>query len=76
MLTKLLSLLNEGRAYSQQEISGLLHVSQGSIIAQLEFLETQGMLRRVSTACGCSGGCNGCGSGCDAKAPTMWELVG
>lgn len=82
MLTKLLAILDEGRAYSQQELAECLGVPPGSVAAQMEYLERLGLLRRINNSCGWGSGCKSCGSNCDAGCHSsgvtplaMWELV-
>lgn len=79
MLTQLLTLLDEGHAFSQIELAERLHTGEESIRAQMEYLERMGLLRRVYS----SSGCEGCGGKCDSgtcghsapHAPVMWEKV-
>lgn len=76
MLTELLELLDEGRAYSQREMAEKLGIGAAMIIAEIEYLELLGLLRRVDDSCGCSGGCKGCSSACNNEGitpPAMWE---
>lgn len=78
MLTKLLALLDEGRAYSRQELAEKLGVNVETVAAQMEYLERLQLLRRVNMNGGCAQGCKGCTAGCD-KNPVMpvamWEKV-
>lgn len=80
MLSELLALLDQGRAFSQLELAESLGTSQEAVKAQMEYLERLGLLRRVVSSSGC-GGCSGsCGSGgCHScshhspQGPPMWE---
>ncbi|MGF7004424.1 putative transcriptional regulator [Lachnospiraceae bacterium PFB1-21] len=81
MLIKLLTLLEEGRAYSQLELAESLGTGEEGVKAQVEYLERMGLLRRVERG----GGCDSCGgkcgnSSCDCqnvapRGPVMWERV-
>jgi predicted transcriptional regulator len=76
MLTKLLALLDESRAYSEQELAKVLGVRTETVLAQIEYLERLGMLQRVSVGGGCAGGCKNCSSGCKPQGGSplvMWE---
>ncbi len=78
MLTELIYLLDEGRAFSQKELSERLGVSQEAVMAQIEYLERIGILRKInpqSLCKNCSGTCGSC-SGCGEdtlQGPAMWE---
>lgn len=81
MLNELLSMLDEGRAFSQWELAERLGVSQEAVMAQMDYLERIGVLHRINTKSGCdncSGTCGGCSS-CEDDTPTgpvMWEKGG
>lgn len=76
MLYKLLALLQEGRAWSLEDLAEALDTDVPEIKARLEYLEKTGMLRQICSTVGCEG-CSGCSSGSncgDFKSPAMWEL--
>jgi len=75
-MEKLLNMLNEGRALSQNELADELGISAETLAAQIDYMERLGILRRIESACGCSGGCGGCSSKCHdggISPPVMWE---
>ena len=75
-MVKLLRLLDEGRALSQQEVAEELNISVETLGAQIEYLERLGVLRRIGHNCECGGSCKGCSSKCHDSGispPTMWE---
>lgn len=81
MLTKLLALLDEGRAFSQIELAERLGTCEDSVRAQMEHLERMGLLKRVYSESGCKGcggscsnSCGGCGQSALHSLP-MWEKV-
>ncbi|MDL2288549.1 hypothetical protein LJC32_04120 [Oscillospiraceae bacterium OttesenSCG-928-F05] len=81
MLMKLLTLLDEGCAFSQIELAERLGTGEDSVKAQMEYLERVGMLRRIDSGSGCEscGGscgnsCGGCGQGA-LHGPAMWEKI-
>ncbi|MGL5511919.1 MAG: FeoC-like transcriptional regulator [Sporomusa sp.] len=76
MLRKLLSLLEEGRAWSLEDLAGTLGTDVPEVKARLEYLERTGMLHQVKMSGGCNSDCKSCSSKCecnDFKMPTMWE---
>lgn len=78
MLSKLLSLLAEGRAWSLEDLASELGTGVPEVKARLEYLEHTGMLHQVKMTGGCSSDCKSCSSQCqcnDFKMPTMWEIT-
>ena len=76
MLIQLLDLLQHGQTYSIQDLAERLKKDADTIKTELEYLECQGYIRKVSPQIDCSHDCNGC-HGCDQPIPgmTMWEVV-
>ena len=74
----LLELLQDGRAWSIEELALRRHTTADDIKRQMAFLEHAGFLHRVAS-CG-SQHCQGCSSSCSGAkglggAPIFWELV-
>lgn len=77
MLIQLLDLLQNGQTYSVQDIAELMKKDADIVQAELEYLERQGYIRKVSPRVDCSRNCNGC-HGCDQPTATsmkMWEVI-
>ena len=76
MLIQLLDYLQSGKTYSIQELADLLHKDIDSVRVELEYLENQGYIRKVTSQPNCTQNCKGC-HGCDQPAITVetWEVV-
>ncbi len=76
MLIKLLDYLQDGQVHSIEELAELSYKDVDSIRSELEYLERQGYIRKVSLQNGCNHNCCGC-HGCDQPVSnmTMWEVV-
>lgn len=76
MLIRLLDYLQNGETYSVQELAELLHMDVGRVQIELEYLESQGYIRKVVYQPSCDKNCKGC-HGCDQPTPdmNMWEVV-
>ena len=78
MLIQLLDLLQSGRTYSVQDLSELLKKDADAIKTELEYLEAQGYIRKVSPQVDCSHHCSGC-HGCDQSIVStdmkIWEVI-
>jgi predicted transcriptional regulator len=76
VLIQLLDYLQSGKTYSIQELADLLHKDIDSVWAELEYLENQGYIRKVTSQPNCTQNCKGC-HGCDQPAITVdtWEVV-
>lgn len=75
MLSEILKAFETGHIYSQHDLCEALHISEDGVRAQIEFLELQGYIKRI-TLPSCNGktcaGCNGCGG--RNLPPLMWEI--
>lgn len=76
MLIQLLDYLQSGKTYSIQELADLLHKDMDSVRVELEYLENQGYIHKVTSQSNCTQNCKGC-HGCDQSAITVdtWEVV-
>lgn len=76
MLIQLLDHLQNGETYSVQELAELLHKDVDSIQIELEYLENQGYIQRVSFQANCDQNCKGC-HGCDQPTSDMkmWKVM-
>ena len=59
MLIQLLDYLQSGKTYSIQELADLLHKDIDSVWAELEYLENQGYIRKVTSQPNCTQNCKG-----------------
>lgn len=59
MLTKLLSMLADGKAYNSVQLARALDVTQGMIAQMLEDLERRGYVQHLRLGCE-EGKCKGC----------------
>lgn len=78
MLTELLSLLKESRAWSVEDLADVLNIDVEAVKARLEFLEKTGLIHQVSVLCGCGRDCKSCSIDCGANNPNsfvMWETT-
>ena len=68
--------LQSGKIYSIQELADLLHKDMDSVRVELEYLENQGYIHKVTSQSNCTQNCKGC-HGCDQPAITVdtWEVV-
>lgn len=73
MLIQLLDYLQSGKTYSIQELADLLHKDMDSVRVELEYLENQGYIHKVTSQSNCTQNCKGC-HGCDQPAITVEHL--
>ena len=68
--------VQSGKIYSIQELADLLHKDMDSVRVELEYLENQGYIHKVTSQSNCTQNCKGC-HGCDQPAITVdtWEVV-
>lgn len=74
----LLELMQDGQAWSIEELACRLNTTPDDIKRQMEFLEHAGFLHRTASCSPQS--CQGCSSHCSGTmgltgAPIFWELV-
>ena len=79
MLIQLLDYLQSGKTYSIQELADLLHKDIDSVWVELEYLENQGYIHKVTSQSNCTQNCKGC-HGCDQPTPAapdvnIWEVI-
>ena len=76
MLIQLLDYLQNGKTYNIQDLAELLHKDMESVQVELEYLEHQGYIRKVTSQTNCSHNCRGC-HGCDQPVMLLdaWEVV-
>lgn len=79
MLIQLLDYLQSGKTYSIQELADLLHKDMDSVRVELEYLENQGYIHKVTSQSNCTQNCKGC-HGCDQPTPAapdvnIWEVI-
>lgn len=76
MLIQLLDCLQSGKTFSIQDLADLLHKDPDTVRVELEYLENQGYIRKVSNNTTCRQNCKGC-HGCDQSAVNVdaWEVV-
>lgn len=76
MLIQLLDYLQSGKTYSIQDLAGLLNKDTESVRVELEYLEHQGYIRKVTGQANCNHNCKRC-HGCDQPAVVLdaWEVV-
>ncbi|MFA6688246.1 MAG: hypothetical protein ACOX6K_02360 [Sphaerochaetaceae bacterium] len=78
MIHDLLELLQNGRAWTVEELAVALNTYPDDLLRCVEELERTGHLRRIA---GCDQSCLACSSVCDASddsvtgKPVFWELV-
>ena len=54
MLIQLLDYLQSGKTYSIQELADLLHKDMDSVRVELEYLENQGYIHKVTSQSNCT----------------------
>ena len=79
MLIQLLDYLQSGKTYSIQELADLLHKDMDSVRVELEYLENQGYIHKVTSQSNCTQNCKGF-HGCDQPTPAapdvnIWEVI-
>lgn len=78
MLIQLLDLLQSGQTCSVQDLAELLKKDLDTVKTELEYLERQGYIRKVTPQVDCSHDCNGC-HGCNQPSTStnvkMWEVI-
>ena len=57
MLIQLLDYLQSGKTYSIQELADLLHKDMDSVRVELEYLENQGYIHKVTSQSNCTQNC-------------------
>lgn len=78
MLHEMLALLDDGVAYSQDDLARLTGTSRETVEAGIAYLAHAGYLKPVAVQSGCGGSCKGC-PGCGASGagmPPCWERTG
>lgn len=76
VLIQLLDYLQNGETHSVQDLAELMQKDMDTVRTELEYLEHQGYIRKVSYRDGCKNNCKSCHV-CDQAAPNcyMWEVV-
>ena len=88
-MQELIRLLKDGRSRSVEMLASELGMSVDQVQRDIEFLEKNGIIRRVDFGvCGDCSGCSGCSSGSERKTcpgcvpeggfknmGVMWEIV-
>lgn len=76
MLTEILNALKEGRTYSLQELADSLNTDVEVVKVQMDYLESNGYIKRVELHTNGGSKCGGC-TGCSHGSPEliMWELA-